>query len=91
MNENDNKIPKFKCYDEMADFWDTHSVADYWDQTEPAEFEISPNARRRYLVALDKELLIRLQKLARTRGLNLETMANLLIEQRLRELETQAQ
>jgi hypothetical protein len=61
MNETDKKIPKFKSYEEMADFWDTHSVADYWDQTEPAEFEISPNARRRYLVALDKELLIRLQ------------------------------
>ncbi len=74
----------------MADFWENHSVADYWEQTEPAEFEISPNARRRYLVALDKALLIKLQKLARNRGLTLETMANLLIEQRLMELETQA-
>ena len=31
----------------MADFWDTHSLAEYWDQTEPAAFEISEQARRR--------------------------------------------
>jgi hypothetical protein len=90
MNESDKKNHQFKNYEEMAEFWENHSVADYWEKTEPAEFEISPNARRRYLVALDKELLMKLQKLARRRGLTLETMANLLIEQRMMELETQA-
>jgi len=44
----DKKIPGFKGYDEMAEFWDTHDLADYWDQTEPAEFEILPDARRPY-------------------------------------------
>lgn len=43
----DKNIPEFKSYEEMAEFWDTHSLADYWDQTEPAEFEFSPKARRR--------------------------------------------
>jgi hypothetical protein len=43
------QIPEFKSYEEMAGFWDTHSLVDYWDQTEPAEFEISEQARRRYL------------------------------------------
>jgi hypothetical protein len=74
-------------YDEIADFWDTHSVADYWDETEPAEFEVDPNARRRYLVALDRELLIRTQRLALERGLSTESLVNLLLEQRLNHLE----
>ena len=64
MSEDKGRIPEFSSYEEMADFWDTHSLADYWDQTEPAEFEIDPNARRRYLVAVDRELLARAQRMA---------------------------
>lgn len=74
-------------YEEIADFWDTHSVADYWEQTESAEFEFSPQARRRYLVAIDRELLRRVQQIAQMRGVATESMVNLLLEQRLAELE----
>ena len=52
MRENKH-IPEFKSYDEMAEFWDTHSLSDYWDQTEPAEFEILSHARLRYSVSID--------------------------------------
>jgi hypothetical protein len=55
-------MPEAKSYEEMAEFWDTHSVADYWDQTEPAEFEISEPARRRYMVPIDRDLLSRVQR-----------------------------
>jgi hypothetical protein len=74
-------------YEEIADFGDTHSVADYWEQTESAEFEFSPQARRRYLVAIDRELLRRVQQIAQMRGVATESMVNLLLEQRLAELE----
>lgn len=47
-------LPEFNSYDEMAEFWDTHSLADYWEQTEPSEFKISPQARRRYLKSIDR-------------------------------------
>jgi hypothetical protein len=80
-------MPEFKTYEELADFWDTHSLSDYWEQTEPAEFEISPQARHRYVVPLDRDLLVRVRKLARQRGLSIESIVNLLIEQRLREIE----
>ncbi len=89
MSEN-KKVPEFKDYDEMAEFWDTHSLADYWGQTESAEFEISPQARRRYLVAVDRDLLNRVQRVARVRGLSTESLVNLLLDQRLREVEVQA-
>ncbi len=85
----DEKIPEFNSYVEMAEFWDSHSLADYWDQTEPAEFEISNDVRRRYLVSVDRELLGRAQRVARTRGLSTESLINLLLEQRLHELEAQ--
>lgn len=86
MDEN-KKIPEFKSYEEIVEFWDSHSLADYWDQTEPAEFEISDQVRRRYFVSVDRELLSRVQRVARTRGLSTESLINLLLEQRLRELE----
>ena len=89
MNKN-KKIPQFKNYDEMANFWDTHSLADYWDQTEPAKFEISKELRRRYLVSVDRELLERAQHLARIRGVSTESLVNLLLEQRLNEIEQPA-
>jgi DNA-binding transcriptional MerR regulator len=82
MNEDNKRIPEFKTYEELADFWDTHSLSDYWEQTESAEFEISPQARHRYVVPLDRDLLVRVQKFARQRGLSIESIVNLLIEQR---------
>jgi CopG antitoxin of type II toxin-antitoxin system len=81
-------IPAFNSYEEMAEFWDTHSLADSWDQTEPAAFEVTPEVRRRYLVAVDREVLARVQRLARLRGVSSESLVNLLLEQRLQEVES---
>ena len=81
------EIPKFDSYEEMATFWDTHSLADYWDQTEPVDFDFAPEARRQYLVGVDREVLARVQRLARTRGVSIESLVNLLLEQRLLEIE----
>lgn len=33
--------------DEIADSWDTHSLADSWDQTQEVEFEVGAKRRRR--------------------------------------------
>lgn len=75
-------------YEEIAEFWDTHSLADYWDQTEPAGFEISPDAHRRYLVAIDPDVLNRVKQIAHIRGLSAQSLINVWLEQRLRETET---
>ena len=86
----DKKIPEMGSYEEIAEFWDTHSLSDYWEQTEVAEFEVEQSARRRYLVSLDVELLRRVQELARLRGVSTESLVNLLLEQRMHELESAA-
>jgi hypothetical protein len=38
MNQKDDAMSNDKALHEIAEFWDTYSLADYWDQTEPAEF-----------------------------------------------------
>ncbi len=85
----DKKIPEMNSYEEIAEFWETHSLADYWEQTEAAEFEIDPTARRRYLVALDPGLIQRVQRLAQVRGLSTESLVNLFLEQHLQQIESQ--
>jgi len=36
-------ISKAGSLEEIAEFWDTHSLADYWDQTHEFEFEVRAN------------------------------------------------
>jgi len=86
----DKQLPPFNSYEEIAEFWSTNNLADYWDQTEPTAFEVAPETRRRYLVAVDREVLARVQRLARLRGVSSESLINLLLEQRLQEVESQA-
>lgn len=33
-------ISKARTLEEIAEFWDTHSLADYWDQTYEVEVEV---------------------------------------------------
>jgi hypothetical protein len=82
-----DRLPEAQSYEQLAEFWDTHSLADYWDQTESADFEFSEGARRHYLVSVDRDLLSRVRELARVRGISTESLVNLLLAQRLGELE----
>ena len=35
-----SSISKASTWEEIAEFWDTHSLADYWDETHEVEFEV---------------------------------------------------
>ncbi len=88
MNESEEtrrtSISKARTLDEIADFWDTHSLADYWDQTREVEFEV--RARRRRRVTLDPEIYARIEAQARARGILPETLVNLWLAERLQEI-----
>ena len=85
MNESEDtqltSISKARTLDEIADFWDTHSLADYWDQTHEVEFEV--RAKRRHRVTLAPELYTRIEVQARIRGILPETLVNLWLAERL--------
>ena len=84
MSENDEKISsisKVRTIEEIAEFWDTHSLADYWDQTHAVEFEVRAQRRRR--VTLDPEVFLKVEAQARKRGLLPETLVNLWLVERL--------
>lgn len=74
-------ISKAQTLEEIADFWDTHSLADHWDETHEVEFEV--RARRRRRVTIDPDVYAQLEAQARVRGISLETLANLWLAERL--------
>lgn len=69
-----SSISKAGTPEEIADFWDSHSLADHWDQTHEVEFEL--RAQRRCRISLDPEIYQRLEDLARTQGVTPETLIN---------------
>jgi hypothetical protein len=86
MSENEKQITsisKATTIEEIAEFWDTHSVADYWDQTFEVEFEVRAQLRRR--VTLDPDLYEKLEAQAHVRGLLPETLINLWLGERLQQ------
>ena len=75
-------ISKGRTIDEIAEYWDTHSLADHWDHTHEAPFEVRAQRKRR--VTLDPELYEQIEAQARTRGVSTETLVNLWLVERLR-------
>jgi len=53
MNENEKvaSISKARTAEEIAEFWDSHSLDDYWDQTREVAFEVRAKQRRRVTLA----------------------------------------
>jgi hypothetical protein len=76
-----SSLSKSRSIEEMAEFWDTHDAADYDEQTQPVEIEFDLETRRHY-IAIDPELQERLRKLAQARGISLESLANLWLQER---------
>lgn len=70
-----------KTLDEIAEFWDTHSLADYWDQTHEVEFEVSLALGRR--VPLDPDIYAAVEEEAGKRGVRVETLVNLWLRDHL--------
>lgn len=85
MNESKEKqvtsLSKAQTIEEIAEFWDTHSLADYWDQTREAEIEVRAERRRR--ITLDPDVYSRVEALARIRGVMPETLVNLWIAEKV--------
>jgi hypothetical protein len=76
-------ISQARTAEEIADFWDTHSLGEYWDQTSEVEFEVRAKRRRR--ITLDPDLYARVEAQARQRGILPETLVNLWLAERLQE------
>lgn len=74
-------ISKARTLEEIADYWDTRSLADHWDDTREVEFEVRAERRRR--ITLDPDVYAKIEAQARVRGVLPETLVNLWMAERL--------
>jgi hypothetical protein len=84
MSKGKASISRAGSYREIGEFWDEHDLTDFWDQTEPAEFEVDIQSERRYY-ALERDLSDEMIRIARKRGLAVETLINLWLKEKILE------
>jgi hypothetical protein len=82
MAENRSSLSGSRSYEELSDYWDTHSLADHWDQTSPAEFELDVKSSALYF-PVDRLLADKLRAVAASHGVSTETLLNLWIQERV--------
>ena len=70
-----------RSLDEVAEYWDEHSVADHWDETR--DVELGVRAQRWHRVNLDPDVFGEIRTEARQRGIAVETLVNLWLRERL--------
>ena len=80
-DEQVTSISKAQTLEEIADFWDTHSLADHWDETHEVAFEVRMQQRCR--VTLTPEIYEKIERYAREQGVLPETLVNLWLAERL--------
>ena len=82
-----SKIPEFKSRAEEAHFWDTHDITDYWNEMEEVEVEFLDDTRHEdtITVRVKPKLKERLEKIAKSYGINLSSLARMWLIEKLRE------
>ena len=77
-----SSISGASSYEQMGEYWDTHSLDEVWDQTKPVEFEIDIRSERRYY-PIEKTLSQRLHQIAEAQGVSSETLINLWVQEKV--------
>jgi predicted DNA binding CopG/RHH family protein len=82
-----SRIPKFKTYEEEANFWDTHEFTEFEDELEDVEiiFELNKPRDETVILRVQKDIKDKIEKVARNRGLNLSTLARMWLMEKLQE------
>ncbi len=87
MKKKINKLPNFDKMnlEETARFWDTHNVTDYENETEDVDvvFELDKPRTESLVLRIQKNIKEKLEKVARSKGLNISTLARMWLMEKL--------
>lgn len=80
------KIPKFKTYEEEANFWDTHSFTDFPGEFKSVKvvFNLKKPKDDMLTIRLQTNLKSKLTEVATQAGVNASTLARMWIVEKLR-------
>jgi hypothetical protein len=82
MVENKSSLSGSRSYEELSEYWDTHSLADHWDQTSPAEFDLDVTSSALYF-PVDRLLAQKLRSVASSHGVSAEALLKLWLEEKV--------
>lgn len=82
MGENRSSLSGSRSYEELGEYWDTHSLADHWDQTHPVEFELDVQSSSLYF-PVDRVLAAKLRSVASSHGVSTETLLNMWLQEKV--------
>ena len=77
-------LPRFGSIDELVDFFETHDMGEYWSQMPEAHFDVSIK-RRRHLVAIDEEIIAKLDEIAKSKQVSSEALINSWLKEKILE------
>jgi hypothetical protein len=80
--ENKSSLSGSRSYQELSEYWDTHSLADHWKDTSAVEFEVDVKSSALYF-PVDRFLAERLREVASAHGVSAETLLNLWLQERV--------
>ena len=75
-------LPKFKSLTELIGFFDSHDMGDYWERLPEAQFDIDIKSIK-HLIAVDKEIIPKLNKVARSKKILAERLVNAWLREKL--------
>ena len=75
-------LPKFGSLDELVAFFDKHDMGEYWNQLPLATFDVNIKTRT-HLVAIDKEIIPKLDKIAKSKKVPSEKLINTWLREKI--------
>lgn len=75
-------ISKARNYEELAEFWDSHEVTEFEDQMKEVHFDVELESRHHY-VGVDPQLMEKVTREARARGISSQSLVNLILQEAL--------
>lgn len=89
MTKKVKRLPDFDrmSYEEEANWWDTHDLGDYWHEFKDVDivFDLEKPRDETVVLRVQKDIKDKVDKLARSRGLNLSTLIRMWILEKLHE------
>ena len=77
-------LPRFRSFDELVKFFDTHDLGEYWTEMPEAHFGVDIK-RKAHLFALDSELANNVIGIAKSKKISSEALINAGLKEKIRE------
>lgn len=84
------RIPKFKTIVEEARFWDTHNITDYLSEMKEVKITYNPSVPKEETLTIRVQAVLkrRLEKIAKSYGVNLSTLLRIWFINKVKETES---